>query len=158
MLPSLSADLSNRLSCFSHRKLNKPELVLFAKAVADQLPLAPLDTENIALFTLNHRSYVDECLYSLSGFSYIDNNQTELIYELVNQFSLWRYTIAHKPAELLFSGETDRVIDELSYVSRFVDQTYLCSLTDIADRATWFYRMFKDLVSEVKTFMPTKGA
>ena len=149
MYSYLSQSLSQKLSHFNQRKLNKPELVLFAKAIADSLPLAPVETDNVSLFTLNHRSFVDECCYVMSAYSFIDRDEVKLVYSLIDQFTLWRMSLAYKPPRVVFKAKTDTVIDDITTIERFVDAACLCSLGDIATNANWYMGMFYDLVGEI---------
>lgn len=142
-------DLAAKLNMLQQKKLGKGEIFLLAKAIADSLPLAPLDTENITLFTLTHRGAINEVIYSLSSFTYIDEENVRTIYRLIDELSLWRFNIAHNPPSILFKGDVNTVVDDTSCLLRYVDTTYLCAVADIVDKANWVYAMFRDVTKEV---------
>lgn len=144
-------DLSSKLNLLQQRKLNKAEIFLLAKAIADSLPLAPADTDNIALFTLNHRNFINEVIYSLADFTYIDDENVKTIYRLIDELSLWRFNIAHNPPNILYSGDTNTVVDDTTCIMRYVDTTYICAVADIVDKANWVSAMFRDAATFVKT-------
>lgn len=142
-------DVASKLNLLQQKKLSKAEIFLLAKAVADTLPLAPVETDNIALFTLTHRAYVNEVIYSLAEYTYIDDENVKTIYRLIDELSLWRYNIAHNPPNLIFKGDTNTVVDDLSCIMRYVDVTYVCAVADVVDKANWIAAMFRDVAKEV---------
>ena len=142
---SFSQELTTKLHALGQRKLEKGEVTLLAKAIADLLPLAPSDTENISLFTLNHRNLIDGVIYSINDYSYIDDTTRQHLYNLVNAFSLWRFNTAHSPARVLFTGKLVTVIDDLSCLARYVNVQEMCAIGDIADRANYFYSFFREV-------------
>lgn len=145
----LSVNLNSKLSLISQRKPEQGEVFLLAKAIADSLPLAPFNTENITLFTLTQRSFIDEVIYTLNDYTYLDEETRKLVYKLVDELSLWRYNTAYNPPHILFKGDINTVIDDMSNLLRYVDVSYMCSVADIVDRANWTYTTFRELVSEV---------
>ena len=146
----LSVELNKKLALLAQRKLSKGELLLLSKAIADSIPLAPCDTDNIALYTLTKRSYVDEVIYGINDFSYLDESERKSVYKLIDEFSLWRYNVAHNPPIIFFKGDTNTVIDDISGLLRYVDVGSLCSVADMIDNANWIYGVFRELTSEVK--------
>jgi len=147
---AFSSDLSGRLNLLQQRKLGKGEIFLLAKAIADSIPLAPAETDNIALFTINHRSFMNNVIYSMAEFTYIDDENVKTIYRLVDELSLWRYSVAHNPPSILFRGDTNTVIDDISCLPRYIDVSNMCAVADIVDKANWVYNMFRDVAKEVK--------
>lgn len=147
---AFSPDLAGKLNMLQQKKLCKGEIFLLAKAIADSIPLAPVDADNISLFTLGHRAYMNEVIYSLAEFTYIDDETTKTIYRLIDEVSLWRYNIAHNPPYMLFKGDTNTVVDDTSCLLRYIDVTYLCAVADIVEKANWVYAMFRDVATEVK--------
>ena len=143
-------ELAGKLNMLQQKQLGKGEIFLLAKAIADSLPLAPIDTDNISLYTLTHRLLINEIIYSLSNFTYVNEDTVKTIYRLVDELSLWRYNIAHNPPSILFKGDTNTVVDDISCLLRYVDVTYLCAVQDIVEKANWVYAMFRDVAKEVK--------
>ena len=150
---AFSQAVDSKLNTLQQRKLVKGEIFLFAKAIADSLPLANVDVENISLFTLSHRKFVDEVIYSISNYTFIDDESVKTIYRLIDEVSLWRFNIAHNPPVILYRGDTNTVVDDTSCILRYVDTTYLCSVADIVEKANWVYSMFRDVSKEVKISM-----
>lgn len=146
----LSAKLKNELLLISQRKLCKGELLLFAKAIADSIPLAPSDTTNITLFTLTQRNYIDSIIYGINEYTYLDDEERILVYKLIDEFSLWRFNVAYNPPHIFFKGDINTVIDDMSNLLRYIDVTYMCSVADMVDRANFTYTLFKDLAKEIK--------
>lgn len=147
---SLSANVINSLSRFNQRKLQKGEVFLLAKVIADCIPLAPQDTDNIALYTLTHRKFVDEVIYTLNNYTYIDDSCKQLIYKLINEQALWRKDVAYNPPRIFFRGHADSVVDDVSSLLKYSDLTYICAIGDIIDNANWVYGTFCDLACEVQ--------
>lgn len=142
-------DVAGKLNMLQQKKLVKAEIFLLAKAVADTIPLAPADTDNIALYTLTHRGFINEVIYALAEYTYIDDENVKTIYRLIDELSLWRYNVAHNPPSIIFTGDTNTVVDDLSCIMRYVDVTYVCAVADIMDKANWVYAMFRDVAKEV---------
>lgn len=143
-------ELSSKLNMLQQKKLAKAEVFLLAKAIADSIPLAPADTDNIALYTLSHRAYMNEIIYSMASYTYIDDENVKTVFRLVDELSLWRFNVAHNPPSILFKGDTNTVVDDLTCILRYVDVTYVCSVADIIEKANWVYAMFRDVAKEVK--------
>lgn len=154
---NMSVELTNKLSLISQRKLEKGELFLLAKAIADSIPLAPTGLENISIYILNHRRFIDSVIFTINHFSYIDEDNTKTLIKLIEELSLWRYNIAHEPPSIFFTGEANTVIDDISCINRYVNNEYLCSVSDIAQKANWVYNTFKDLTKEVKLSFMLNG-
>lgn len=146
---TLPQSLSTKLCALGQRKLVQGEITLLAKAVADILPLSPSETENIALFTLQRRNVVDAIIYTLNDYSYIDDVVRQQVYSLINSFALWRHNVAHAPVNILFTGKHDTVVDDISCLLRYINQSELCAVSDIATNANYIYSMFRGLAEEV---------
>lgn len=146
-----SQDLTNKLNNFNQRKLLKGEVFLLAKAIADQLPLMPSDEENVNLFILNHKRFVEEVLWSLNNFSYLDETEQKTVYKLIGDLTLWRSSVAHNPPAILFRDCANGVIDDISCLPRYVDITYMCAIGDMVINANYMNELFRSFVREVKT-------
>ena len=149
-----SPELNKKLAQLNQRKLQKGELVLLAKAIADTIPLAPISTENIRQYTLTERSYVNMIIYTLNEHTYIDDDAREQLLKHIDEFSLWRMNIAYNPPKVLFMGNTNTVIDDMSCLNRYVDTASLCSVADMVERANAAYCMFVELCAETRAQYP----
>ena len=147
---TLSSKVKEGLLKFNQKKLEKGEIFLLAKAIADELPLCPVEEENVKYFVLNHKLFIDHVVYALNEYSYLDEVTKETIFKLICDLTLWRYKVAYEPPYILFRGEYDVVLDDISTLPRYVDMTYVCSVADIVDRATYLYSLFRDFVKEIK--------
>jgi len=152
----LSPELNNKLLSFNQKKLEQGEVFLLAKAIADTIPLAPIEVDSISLFTITQRSFINEVIYTFNDYSYIDTELCKLIYKLIDEISLWRYNIAYNPPHIFFKGDTNTVIDDLSSLLRYIDITYMCSVADVVNNANWLYTTFRELSNEVKLKFNTK--
>lgn len=146
----LSPSLQSALNMLQQRKLGNGELFLLAKALSDSIPLAESDCENIALHTLNYKYFMNEVLYKVSEYSYIDEESRTVIFRLVNELSLWRFNIAYTPPSPFYRGEANTVVDDTSSLLRYVDVSYMCAVEDIVEKANWYYSTFKELAQECK--------
>ena len=146
----LSPSLQSALSMLQQRKLGKGELFLLAKALSDSIPLAESGCDNITLHTLNHKYFMNEVLFKVSEYSYIDEESRAVIFKLVNELSLWRFNIAYNPPSLFYRGEANTVVDDTSALLRYVDVSYMCAVGDIVEKANWYYNTFKELARECK--------
>lgn len=153
-----SQELSKKLSQLNQRKLQKGELVLLAKALADTIPLAPASTESIRQYTLTERSFVNMVIYALNDHTYIDEQASEQILKYIDEFSLWRMNVAYNPPKVLFMGNPNTVIDDLSCLNRYVDTVTLCSIADMVERANTSYSMFVELATETRAQMVAKAS
>lgn len=147
----LSADLISKLSSLEQKKLGKGELFLLSKAISDTIPLAPVDTDNIALHTLNFRNLVNEVIYTLNEYTYLDKEQTDVVYKTINDLCLWRFNIAYNPPSIFFKGDPNTVVDDISCILRYVNLTDICAVGDIAEKANWTACVFSEVVKEVNT-------
>jgi hypothetical protein len=145
----LSTELNTTLTKFAQRKLEKGEIFILAKVIADTLELAPHETDNIRLFTLTKKRFINEVIYTLNDYTYLDDQQRETIFKLIDELSLWRYNIAYKPPMVFFNGDTNTVVDDVTCILRYVDVTYACAVADIIDNANWLYGVFVALCKEV---------
>lgn len=154
---NISQQLKTELLKLNQRKLEKGEIFLLAKAISDEIPLAPQDTDNINLYILTHRSTIDSIIYEFSCYSYLEEETIKTIYKLISELSLWRLNIAHNPPTILFRCGENAVIDDISCLPRYVDLTYMSSVADIVDNANYMYSLFRDFVKEILLLTDTKG-
>lgn len=154
---NFSQSLSTKLNGLNQRRLEKGEIFLLAKAIADKLPLAPSDTDNMNIFIISQRSFIDQVVYVVNKYSYIDEDTTKYLISLIRGLSLWRYNIAYNPPSVFFKGDTNCVIDDISCLARYVEVKDMCSVADIMDKANVMYLMFKELATVIKTESPNSG-
>ncbi len=145
--PSLKAELVR----LNQRSLSKGETFLLAKAIVDSLPLAPADTDNIKLFTLQYKRIIESTVYELCNYTFLESEEVSNVFKLVEELSLWRCAVAHNPPSILFKGNGQNVVDDISCLLNYVDSTYICAVGDIIDNANYMFNLFKRLVGEVKT-------
>lgn len=152
-----SQDLSNKLNALNQRPLQKGEVFLLAKAIADSLPLMPPEEDNVRLFIINHKRFIDEVIWSLNMFSFMNDEQTATLEKLIGDLTLWRASVAYNPPATFFRDCPNSVIDDISNLPRYVDVTHMCAVGDIINNANYMANMFRSLVSEVKSKMVTDG-
>lgn len=152
-----SQDLSNKLNALNQRALQKGEIFLLAKAIADALPLMPADEDNVRLFILNHKRFVDEVIWSLNMYSYMGDEQVTVLEKLIGDLTLWRASVAYNPPVIFFRDCPNSVIDDISNLPRYIDVTYMCAVGDILNNANYMSDIFRSLTSEVKSKMVTDG-
>lgn len=151
-----SQSLSNKLNALNQRMLQKGEIFLLAKAIADALPLMPADEDNVRLFIINHKRFVDEVIWTLNSYTYLGDEVVTVVEKLVGDLTLWRAQVAYNPPAILFRDCPNSVIDDISHLPRYVDITYMCAVGDIIANANYITDMFRSLISEVKTAMLTQ--
>lgn len=150
-------ELISELRRFSHRKLVKGEVVLLSLAIANQLPLLEDTKENIGVSMVKHFKLMEHVYYTISEHAGFDPDSFETIKTQVTRFLLWRTSVANGSMPLLFSGEHNTVIDDMSGMLRFLDTGVLCSVGDIAIRANSIYRLFSDVVGYSLNHLANSG-
>lgn len=152
-----SQDIMNKLNALNQRMLQKGEIFLLAKAIADALPLMPSDEDNVKLFVIRHKRLIDEVIYSLNNYSYLGDDNIATLEKLICDLTLWRASVAYNPAPIFFRGCPNSVIDDISNLPRYVDISYMSAVGDIIDNANYIFDFFRSFVNEVKSNMLTKG-
>jgi len=148
-----SQDLTNKLNAFNQRMLQKGELFLLAKAIADALPLMPSDEDSVKLFILNHKRMIDEVVWSLNTYTYLGDENVATLEKLICDLTLWRSSVAYNPTVTFFRDCPNSVIDDISNLPRYVDVTYMCAVGDIINNANYISGLFRSFISEVKSKM-----
>lgn len=148
-MSSLSKTTIEKLLTIQQKKLEKGEIFLLSKAIADTLPLAPADTDSINIYTLQHRRYINNVIYYLNDYTYLDEDVKAIIYKNINELTLWRHSVAHNPPTIMFRGDTNTVIDDISCLLRYVDVPSICSVVDVLDNANWTYSLFRTVAQEI---------
>lgn len=150
-----SQDLTNKLNALNQRMLQKGEVFLLAKAIADALPLMPADEDNVKLFILNHKRMIDEVVWCLNTYSYLGDENVATLEKLVCDLTLWRASVAYNPPATFFRDCPNSVIDDISNLPRYVDVTHMCAVGDIINNANYISGLFRSFVSEIKSKMIT---
>ena len=153
-----SQNLTNKLNGLNQRMLQKGEIFLLAKAIADALPLMPADEDNVRLFIINHKRFIDEVVWSLNTYSYLGDDGVATLEKLIGDLTLWRASMAYNPPAPFFRDDPNSVIDDISVLPRYVDITHMCAVGDIIGNANFMSDLFRSLVSEVKTNMVTDSS
>ena len=86
--------LHTKLLQLNQRLLNKGEVFLLAKAIADTLPLPKEQCDNIRIYTLQHRAKIDNVIYAFEGYACINRESHEDIYRIIDEIVMWRYSVA----------------------------------------------------------------
>lgn len=139
--------LTSELRQFAHRKLGKGELVLLSLAIANRLPLLEEGRESVGVEMVKNLRLIERVVYTLQEHAGFEGDGVETIKTQVSRFLMWRTEVAKGGMNLLFSGEHNTVIDDMSGMLRFLDVNVLCSVGDVANKANWLNRTFSDLVS-----------
>ncbi len=150
--------LVSELRKFAHRNLCNGELVLLSYAIANHLPLIEDQTTSINVTMVTHSRLIERIVYTLQEHAGLNNDSITTIKNQVGRFLLWRTEVAKGGMPILFSGEHDTVIDDLSGLLRFIDNSVLCSVGDVAIKANWTLRTFTDLVLMEKETLANQGA
>lgn len=139
-------EIIKELQQFAQRKLETGEVVLLAYVIANKLPLLPTDVDNVNQFVLGHGVLLERISIRINEYASIDSDQFADLKDLVGKFLLWRTSIANGNCSVLFGGDENMVIDDLSGLPRVVDLGTLCSLSSISTTANWLLSTFKKLV------------
>ena len=139
--------LMSELRQFAHRKLSKGELVILSFAIANRLPLLNENHDSIGLEMVKHLRLIERVVYTLQEHAGFEKDGIDTIKTQVGRFLMWRTEVARGGMTVIFSGEHNTVIDDMSGLLRFLDHSVLCSVGDVAVKANWLNRTFSDLVS-----------
>lgn len=145
-MEKVSAEIKSKLLKLNQRLLTKGELFLLAKVISDSIPLAQADNNNVKLFTLQYKYNISNALYYISDYTYLDTDNLALVYKLIDDIYLWRFTTAYTPATPFFNSQGGTVIDDLSCLTKFIDVTYMCAINDIIQDANYMFTLFKELI------------
>lgn len=136
---------------FNHRKLDRGELCLLAKAIADTRELPSADAlSNFPNYLISIKKDIYAVCYELAEYAFIDSKEMAFVCEQVGSFMIWRASIAHQPSTVLFTGDPNNVIDDITSIRRYVDTSVLCDIVNVLDRANWLYRTFRELCVNVR--------
>lgn len=143
-------ELQNRLLKLAQRNLNKGEIFILAKAIADAMPLPKEHTDNIRIHNLNHREFVNNVIFAFEGYAYVPHDTYETIYRLVDEIVSWRYAVASGTSGCQFTGEANNFVDDLTGFMRYVNMSDIAHGSNIAASAAHTYALFKDVVAILK--------
>lgn len=147
---SQNYDLQNRLLRLAQRTLNKGEIFLLSKAIADAIPLPNESMDNVRIHNLKYRNMINTIISVFEGYAYIPNEEQETIYRLIDELVNWRYSVASGTATCLFTGEPSNFVDDLTGILRYVNMTDIGHGSDIAANANYMYTLFREVVAVAK--------
>jgi hypothetical protein len=154
-MAQISKDLQDKLFKFNQAKLDESQLVLLGRAIADVIPIMPADEHELKLYMISQKTIINEIFYSLRSYCYLDDAAQELVFSVSCQFMSWRVALAYKPPYVLFTGDNDKVIDELSLLPSFVNKNLLCSVVSGLQNANYYYSIFRQFSEEIKASLYT---
>lgn len=138
--------LNAELRRFNQRKLLPGEAVVLAYCIANQLPIFDKGVQNPKLDMVKNHQILEGVYYRLCEFASMDRDSLDKLKDSTLRFLLWRSNVAWGDMSILFSGEHNTVIDDMSGMLRFHDTGTLCSVGDIAISANWLKNIFTNLV------------
>lgn len=153
---NLSTQLTNSLYGFNQRQLTKGEVFILSKCISDSIPLMPLDETNVKSYLLRYRAIIDEVIYTLCNFTYLDSNKVSALNKTIEQFTTWRAAVAYNPSVVLFKDNHESTSDCVSLLDKYVDSCDISSINDVIGNANHLNYVFTTLVREVKELMFSK--
>lgn len=135
--------LLTELSSYNYKKLEKGEKVLLAKAISDTIPLPKEINDDFSMYMLQYKVAVTMVLDAISHYLYLDDK--EAMFQLVKDFTYWRYMIAFEPPHVVFNSSPDNLVDDLSCLNKYVDIGAICAVADIYNNASHLYRVFRTI-------------
>lgn len=149
-MSALSKELTNKLYSFQQRKLTSGETVLLAKALTDATDLPSPDVENVKQYIISKKPFINQVLDVLCKYVYGDSELEDELTNLMAGFMSWRVSVAYRPGRVIFSGDTNNVVDDLTTILRHVDCARLATIGDNIDNANYTYSVFADVIDCVK--------
>lgn len=146
------------LYSFAQRQLKGGELLLLSKAISDRIMLPPNGTVNIRLYTLTQREYIMAAVFAVKEWAYITSKDIEVILQSVDDFLGWRCAVAYRPGDVIFTGDARIVVDELSQMTRYIDMSKLCEISDMVLDANLMYSVFADVCGCIQKTGDGNGA
>lgn len=145
--------LRGKLSAFNQARLSRGELVLLASVIAKRIRLMGQDDVNEKLFVLSNREWIDTVVVTLGEFCTITNEDRVVLSELIGGFSKWRKAVADGTNVVLFTGDDNMVIDEISSLPQYVNMGNLCALAETTSSNQWKSALFAELVECAKVLV-----
>lgn len=142
----LAPELQTKLMQLVQRGIKSGEKLLLARLIADRIPVGTTSNGKPWEVTLAHRNSVDSVLFTLNEYMHINKDDRESLYGMIDRIWAWRKSVASGQSTLLFSGETDKVVDDFSGVMRFALVNDVCPLMDMVNDANYMYDLFKQVV------------
>lgn len=149
-MASLPQELTSKLYSFQQRKLTSGETVLLAKALTDSLPLPSPEVESIKQYIISKKPFLNSVMDVLCKYIYGDNDLEDQLTNLMTGFMSWRFSVAYRPSRVIFSGDSNNVVDDLTTMLRHVDCARLATIGDNIDNANHTFATFCDLIDFVK--------
>lgn len=146
----LNSNTRSKLIQLSQRPLKPGEVFLLSKLMADKIPViedGQIPQSTLA-HTLKYRRYVDNVIFTLNDYAHICPQTCAHIYEMVDSIWNWRYAISTGSAGMLFSGEHDTVVDDVSSLLRYINSSDICALADMARDANYMTALLGEVVNQ----------
>lgn len=141
----LSPEIKSKLMRFVHRQIKPGEAFLLARLLADRIPIATESVEPWAQ-TLKYRQQVDGVIYGLNEYLHISQHNISNIHRMVERLWAWRLAVATGQSNLLFSGEVNNVVDDVTGILRSVNMSDIAPVADICQDANYIYDLFRQVV------------
>lgn len=136
----------SELSSLNHRPFNKGELVLLAKVLSDKLPLYPDSDRAYKAHILTHKSKILTMLDNFYSYTCFSENDLDYLFMVILQFTAWRNAVANGGYYMMFSGDHNTLIDDLTGMPKFVDCAVISELNDVLAKANPWAMLMKELV------------
>lgn len=144
-----SNDLKSRLIKFNHRQLTDGEVFLLGFRLGMRIPM-PLNVGSVENdFSGYHEDYkykIASVIYFLNEYAHIPSTTETKLRDIVKTVWLWRLNIARGTVSNLFSGNDNSMLLDLTGVTRYIDMSDACGLSDIANVANYTSMLFNDLI------------
>lgn len=147
---ALSKELTSKLYAFQQRKLTSGETVLLAKALTDSLPLPSPEIENVKQYIISNKPTVNAVMDVLCKYIYTDTALDEHLTNLMTGFMSWRVSVAYRPSRVIFSGDSNNIVDDLTTMLRYVDCGRLATIGDNINNANHTFSVFTDVIDHTK--------
>lgn len=141
----VSQEVKVKLMQFIHRGIKPGEAFILARLLADRIPVNVSDETGWGQ-TLKYRGHVDSVLYELNEYIHIPQETMKNIYLMVERIWKWRLSVSTGESNLLFTGDANSVIDDISGMLRTVHLSDVCPVADIVHDANYIYSLFKQVV------------
>ena len=149
-MATLPKELTNKLYSFQQRKLTSGETVLLAKALTDAIALPSPGIENVKQYIISNKPFLNQVLDVMCKYIYGDSELEDQLTNLMTGFMSWRVSVAYRPSRVIFSGDSNNVVDDLTTMLRYVDCARLATIGDNIDNANHTFAIFCDLIDTVK--------
>ncbi|QXN70430.1 hypothetical protein AGENTSMITH_24 [Bacillus phage vB_BspM_AgentSmith] len=149
-MATLPKELTNKLYSFQQRKLTSGETVLLAKALTDAIDLPSPKIESVKQYIIGKKTLINNVMDVLCKYVYGDSDLEDQLTNLMSGFMSWRVSVAYRPSRVIFSGDSNNVVDDLTTMLRYVDCARLATIGDNIENANLTFSIFADVIDCVK--------